>query len=298
MNRKELLVVSKSTVISFGKDDVGLLAAGLTYFSFLSLFPLLLLGVTFAGILLTPQDASKLIFQDVGQAIPGATTLLSQAVDEAFKNRSNAGLLALVSFGLLAFSASNAFSTLDTAINRAWKTEKVPGFVGSKIAGFTMMLGLAGLLIVSLTVSTLLTATRAATSTLVGSVPGSQIFWEVVTAGVSLALVFLVFLIMYRFIPRIEVSLRDAWPGALLAAFAWVVLKELFALYLGSQFGNYDQVYGTMGAVIALLTWIYLSSMIILGGAEFASETHRVRRLRAEVHAAQDKTEERKSPWF
>jgi membrane protein len=76
-----------------------------------------------------------------------------------------------------------------------------------------------------------------------------------------------------------------------------VILKELFALYLGSQFYNYDAVYGTMGTVIALLTWIYLSSMIILSGAEFASETQRVRTLRADLRGAHNK-DEKKSPWF
>jgi membrane protein len=298
MNRKEFLVVSRNTLKEFGKDDISLLAAGLTYYSFLSVFPLLLLAVTLAGIFLKPEDAAKLIFEDVAKVIPGATTLLSEAVDEAFKNRGNAGLLALAGIGLLVFSASNAFSTLDKAINRAWGSEKVPDFVGSKIASFLMMLGLAGLLIVSFVVSTLLTRTRAITQSLVGEVPGSQVFWQVVTAGISLGLVFLVFLLVYRFIPRANVRLRDAWLGALLAAVVWVALKELFALYLGSQFANYDAVYGTMGTVIALLTWIYLSSMIILGGAEFASETQHMRKLRADLHGSHDKAADEKSPWF
>ena len=83
----------------------------------------------------------------------------------------------------------------------------------------------------------------------------------------------------------------------LLAAVLWVILKELFALFLGSQFVNYNAVYGPMATVIALLTWIYLSSLVILAGAEFASETQRVRRLRTEL--IEQATEgEKKSPWF
>src|SRR5207302_2376573 len=125
----------------------------------------------------------------------------------------------------------------------------------------------------------------------------SQIFWQIVTIGASLGLVFLVFLILYRFVPRREVSLRDVWLGALLAAAGWELVKELFALYLGSSLANYSAVYGTMGTVIALLTWIYISAVIILVGAEFTSEVHRVRTLRAQVTA--DAQPERKgSPWF
>jgi membrane protein len=296
MNRKELLVVSRNTLKEFDKDDVSLLAAALTYYSFLSLFPLLLLAVTLAGIFLKPEDATKLIFQDVARVIPGATALLSEAVAEAFRNRANAGWLALAGIAILAFSASGAFGTLDKAINRAWGTEKVPGFLVSRLVSFVMMLGVAGLLVLSLMVSTVLTRTRAVTSRLIGEVPGSQVFWQLVTTAVSLGLVFLVFLLMYWFIPRAGVHVRDAWPGALLASVAWVVLKELYALFLGSQFATYDAVYGTVGAVIALLTWIYLSSMIILGGAEFASETQRVRKLRADLRGAGKQDQE--SPWF
>jgi membrane protein len=297
MNRKELLVVSRNTLKEFGKDDVSLLAAGLTYYSFLSLFPLLLLAVTLAGIFLKPDDATKLIFQDVAIAAPGATDLLSEAVAEAFNNRHNAGLLALAGIVLIAFSASGAFGTLDKAINRAWGSEKVPGFIVGRLVSFVMMLGVAGLLVVSLVVSTVLTRIRSATSALIGEVPGDQVFWQIVTAGASLGLVFLVFLLQYWFVPRADVHIRDAWPGALLASVAWVILKELYALYLGSQFTNYGAVYGTMASVIALLTWIYLSSMIILGGAEFASETQRVRKLRADLIGA-GQAEGQESPWF
>ena len=80
--------------------------------------------LTLAGIFLKPEDATKLIFQDVARVTPGATDLLSEAVAEAFNNRSNAGLLALAGIALLAYSASGAFGTLDKAINRAWGTEK------------------------------------------------------------------------------------------------------------------------------------------------------------------------------
>ena len=198
---------------------------------------------------------------------------------------------------VVAFSASGAFSTLDKAINRAWGSEKVPSFIVGRLISFVMMLGVAGLLVLSLVVSTVLTRIRAATTALIGEVPGDQVFRQVVTVGASLALAFLVFLLLYWFVPRANVHVRDAWPGALFASVAWVILKELYAMYLGSQFANYGAMYGTMASVIALLTWIYLSSMIILGGAEFASETQRVRKLRADVIGAAQ-AENQESPWF
>src|SRR5437762_431494 len=104
MNLKELLEVSRNTIKEFGKDDIYLLAAGLTYYAFLSLFPLLLLGVTLAGLFLSPEDAAKLIFQGVAEVIPWAADFLYGAIAEVAASRSNAGLAALISIGVLAYS--------------------------------------------------------------------------------------------------------------------------------------------------------------------------------------------------
>jgi membrane protein len=111
--------------------------------------------------------------------------------------------------------------------------------------------------------------------------------------------VFLGLLLLYRFIPRADVGFHDVWRAALAAAFIWSLAKEGFALYLGSTFANYSAVYGTVGAIIAILTWIYVSVIIVLTGAEFAAETARVRDLRAMVQrAALAEKEPTRSPWF
>jgi len=298
MNRKELFVVATSTFKEIGKDDIGLLAAGLTYYAFLGLFPLLLAAITLVSLFLTPEDAAKLIYFVVERVAPGGVDLIAQALADALSNRTSAGIVALVGLGILIYSASNAFSILDRAINRAWGTETAPSFVANRIASFVMMLFIAVLFLVFLVISTLLTWARAITTDLVGEVPGDQIFWQLVNVGVSFGLAFVVLLLLYWLAPRANVTARDAWLAALLAAIAWVVVKEGYALFLGSQFSNFNAVYGTMATVIALLTWIDISSMIILGGAEFAAETQRVRKMRAELQASQERYGEGKSPWF
>ncbi len=300
MNRKELLVVTKSTLKEYSKDDVGLLAAGLTYYAFFSLFPLLLFLVTLASFVYKQSDAETYIFNNVAKVAPGSqlTTMIGDIVAKTYESRNNAGILLFVGIATLAFSASNAFETLDKAINRAWNTEKVPGFIVSKLTSFAMILGVFVLLALSLVISIIISSTQTVTKSLVGEVPGSQVFWSIVDFGASLALVFLVLIMLYRFLPRTDVSFRDVWLGALLASVAWVIVKQLFATYLSSSFANYNAVYGTLGTVIILLTWIYISSVIILFGAEFASETYHIRALRATQIAGQDNEQVKKSPWF
>ncbi len=296
MNGKEFITVARATIKEFGKDDVGDMAASLTYYSFFSIFPMLLLAITLIGVFVKPQDATAFVFDNVTKVAPGSVSLLHDAITRAFENRDSAGWIALVGVVILVFSASGAFGALDKAVNRAWNAERVPSFVGGKIASFVMILVIAALLVVSVIVSTVLSNTQSVTNSFTGGgVPGSDVFWSVVNTAASLGVVFLAFLVMYRFLPRCDVNLRDVWPAALIAAIAWTILKEAFAFYLSSPLAKYDSMYGTLGATVALLTWIYLSSIIILTGAEFSSETARVRRLRPKPIAEQMS---RESPWL
>ena len=154
-------------------------------------------------------------------------------------------------------------------------------------------------MLVSLLVSATLTTTRGFATYVLGEVPGEQSVWAIINFAASTSVVLLGLLLLYRFIPRCDVELKDVWRAALLAAIVWSLAKEGFALYLGSTLVNYNAVYGTVGAIIAILTWIYVSVMIILTGAEFGAETARVRDLREKVRlAALADKEPSRSPWF
>ncbi len=302
MTRREFLTIARATWREFGRDDVGNMAAALTYYAFFSLFPLLILAVTIFSFIVGEDQARQLIYDNITRVIPGSSELLSNAIEAALSNRSNAGIFALIGLLTLFWSASGAFDALDKAINRAWDTEKYPTFFVSKLIGFGMMAVLAAVVVASLVITSILAAGRAVAAQLIGHVPGENILWQLINFGSTLAIIFVVFVLMYRLLPRMDVTYRDVWLGALLAAIAWGLVKEGFAYYLGSNFANYDAVYGTLGAVVALLTWIYLSSLIILAGAEFTAETAEVRRLRvlaAVEHAgASDQKKQRTSPWL
>jgi membrane protein len=298
MDGREFVTVVKATVREFGKDDVGNMAAALTYYVFFSLFPLIILVVSLARFFLNPEVITELIYNNITQALPGFRDFIQQAVEAAFEERATAGLLALVGFVTLVFSASGAFSALDKAINRAWNSEKIPGFFAARFTSFVMMLVLFGMMIISFIVTTVLTTGRKITERTLGEVPGVDIFWQLTSFAATVAGIFLIFVLMYRFLPRTDVALRDVWLGALMAALIWSMVKEIFAYYLGSNFANYDAIYGTLGTVVALLTWIYISSLIILGGAEFTAETARVRRLRAKAVVTQGPKGGTGSPWL
>jgi len=301
MSGKEFLTVAKATVREFGKDDVAYLAAAQTYYAFFSLFPLLILAITLVGVIVAvDRDAAiDFIFDKTREYLPGSVEFVSDVLVEALENRSNAGWIAVIGVATLAFTASGAFDALDKGINRAWKTDKVPNFFVGKLISFGMMAGVAAMLVLSFILTAMLAAARSITTYLVGQLYGEQIFWQVMSFLASFLIVFLMFLLMYRFLPRCEVEIRDVWLAALLAAVAWTLVKEGFAYYVGSSFINFSAVYGTLAAVVALLTWIYISSIIVLTGAEFSAETARVRRLRMQTATAlTDSTPHKPSPWL
>jgi membrane protein len=97
-------------------------------------------------------------------------------------------------------------------------------------------------------------------------------FWQVVFFAASYVVTVALFVLVYRFMPRAEVTLRDTLPGAFLAGLLWELAKYIFAWSLG--YFHYDEIYGSVGAVVAVLTWSYVSSLILLLGAQMTAVFH------------------------
>jgi membrane protein len=301
MTGREFVTIVKATVKEYRRNDIGNMAAALTYFSFFSIFPLLIVSITVAALVLGSRaEASSLILSNLGPLLPGSRDLLAEAITVAFRSRQAAGVLAVASVLLLVYSASSAFIALDKAVNRAWDTEKVPSFFVSRLIGFAMILGAAGIMLVSFVVTLALATSRAITTQLFGEVPGIDVLWQLANLAASIGLIFLILLMIYRWLPRSHVRVADVWRAALIGALVWTAVKEGFAYFLGTSLPTFDAVYGTLSAVVVLLTWMYISSIIILAGAEFSAETARVRRLREATGASLEDRGPggRDSPWL
>ena len=144
------------------------------------------------------------------------------------------------------------------------------------------MVGVVGVL---LSLSVAVTGIRVGLSEMTGRLSPRQIerypllisvgsaFWQVLFAAGSYLITVALFVLIYRFMPRAEVSLRDTLPGALLAGVLWELAKFLFAWSL--TYFHYDEIYGSVGAVVAVLTWSYVSSLIMLFGAQLTAVFHR-----------------------
>ena len=256
----------------FHENDLFTSSAAMSYFGLMALFPALLLMFAISNKL---AAGSQLLTHAV-DVYPGSAKFLRDTI-EAF---SDLGLGAIATCVVIVFWAGSwVFAVIERALNRIWGTVSRTFWHGRALT-----IGMVGLVGVLLALSVLGTSVLVAFRemavrlsprqleryTLLASV-GSA-FWQVLFATVSYLVTVALFVLVYRFMPKAEVTLRDTLPGAFLAGALWEIAKYVFAASLA--YFHYDQIYGSVGAVVAVLTWSYVSSLILLFGAQLTAVFH------------------------
>jgi len=287
MNVKPGFGLIKESFQEWQKDGALDLGAALAYYTVFSLAPLLLVALAVAGLLWDRgQIQGQLIAEIQGLMGPQG----AQAVQTMLANagRHGSGVLAsILGVVTILFGATGVFVQLQTALNRVWNVEARPGlgiwsFVKTRLISFGMGLGIGFLLLVSLVIST---AVSAVGKWATGLLPGSEALMQGLTFVVSFAFITLLFAMMYKFLPDVEIGWRDVWIGAVVTALLFTLGKLLIGLYLGKS--SVASTYGAAGSLVILLLWIYYSSQILFLGAEFTQvyATHYGSQIKPSKHA-------------
>ena len=268
-----VLGIVKGSIESFGDARGSEAAAGMAYYTLFSLFPLLLALVAAGSYLLDRQQVFQQVVDLVSNAFPISQNLIEANLRQVLQLRGAVGLIGL---GVALWSASGAFTILTRNVNRAWAQAPPRGFLESRLVALGMVGSLAVLLVLSLLASTALNVLSRLQVSLVDleslySTP----LWTALSNLVPWFFIFLVFLALYRWVPNAGVSWAAAFWAALLVALAWEIIANVFAWYVSSGLARYRIVYGSLGAVVALLFWIYLSSWIIIFGAHLSASVAR-----------------------
>lgn len=262
----------KQVFTEFSEDDCPRMAAALSYYTAFAMAPLMVLLLLLAGFLFDPAEVEGQIEQQISSAIgpDGA-----KQVKAMLKNASapDAGSLPgiLSAIGLL-FGASGVVMQLQKALNEAWEVKLDPdqggvwNFITKRLFSIGMVLGLAFILIVSLAMSTLISAFD---QQLIAILPAG--FGEGAARAFDLAVILLIltllFAAIFKVLPDAVVRWRDVGVGALLTAALFVLGKFAMGMYLGSK--NMESTFGAAGSFALILLWVYYSGMILLFGAEF-----------------------------
>lgn len=242
-----------------GVHDASHMAAGVAYYAVLSLFPLILGLISVLGFFLPSETVQEELFDFFRTNLPESIDVLERNIEGVIQLRGPLGLLSLL--GLL-WSGSAMFGAISRAINRASNIRQERPFLIRKLHDVLMALSMGILLLLSLGMTSIFTILSHTSLPLSGAI--------INFAAILLALLVngAIFLLMYKLIPNVKTYWRYVWPGAVLAAFLFEVAKIMFLLYL-SHFANYELIYGSVGSVIVLLLWIYISAFILILGAEF-----------------------------
>lgn len=260
-----------------GRDRISLVSAGVAFFGLLALFPGIAALVAVAGLVMDPQTVVAQLEQASGMLPSQAADILTrQAEDVAASGGTTLGLAAIGGLLVTIYSASKGIASLIEGMNVAWGEDETRGFL--RLKALTLLLTL--FVIVGLVLGLLASVAVPAALSFMALGPIWDAAITAVTYAVLLGLTILGLAVLYRFGPdRDQPGWRWLTPGAAVAAVAWAVGTALFAWYVTS-FGSYNATFGSLGGVIVLLTWLWLSSFVVLLGAEIDSELER----EAEAH--------------
>ncbi|MEN2465228.1 YihY/virulence factor BrkB family protein [Ornithinibacillus sp. FSL M8-0202] len=237
------------------------LAAQLAYFFLLSLFPLLVVLITLVGYL--PIDTSVLIRILSSVAPPDSMQLIETNVEQLV-SQQNGHLLSIGIIGTL-WVASNGINAIMRVFNRSYEVEEDRFFLISRLIAIVLTIAMIGVIVIAILLPVLGRMIGVYLFSFFGLSEDFLTVWEMLRWVVTSVVFFIVFLFLYKFAPNIKVYFRDAFWGALFATIAWQLSSYAFSYYV-SNLGNYSTTYGSLGAVITLMIWFYLSAFIVIIG--------------------------------
>jgi|SRR5215471_3509824 len=268
MSVSQIIGLFKDGFDEWSEDKASRLAAALSYYSAISLAPLLIVLLGIAGLVLGREAAT-------GQVAAQSQGLLGQQSARTIQdiiasaNKPTTGVVStIVGTAILLLGASGVFGALQDGLNTVWEVKPKPGrgilgIIKDRFLSLAMVLGVGFLLLVSLVLNAALAALG---KYLGGLLPLPPLALEIIYFIVSFGVITLLFALIYKVLPDVEISWNDVWVGASITALLFTIGKFLIGLYLGRS--TVGTAYGAAGSLIVILIWIYYSAQILFFGAE------------------------------
>jgi membrane protein len=276
--RLTALAIWRGVIGIYHSDDLTF-AASIAYYSLLSLFPFFLLLLSLiAGITSSETDRQEVlgfVLRYFPRQFPFVTSQLT-AMEGARLQLGVAGSI------LMIWAAMGVFGAITSAVNHAWGVEKQPSYFKHKMISFTMLVMASLLLIAALALVSAISVVEARWFAAVverhealRALEGFAVAW-----ASTFAFIFVVGLVFY-FVPNAKVRFRDVWVGAVVTGLAWRGALAGFSWYVRDM-TRFDQIHGSIAAVVVFLIWVYTSAVIFLYGVEVTAANARLRRHRPE----------------
>jgi membrane protein len=278
LNPRAWPAVLRRTLKEYKADNLPDLAAALTYYGVLAIFPMLIVLVSVLGLI--GNSVTQPLIDNLGKVAPGAAKqIFTSAITNIQKNQGTAGVLVIVGLAGALWSASGYVGAFMRASNVVWDVEEgrpiwktIPVRLGVTVV--TLLLLTAGAIAVTFT---------GGLAREVGNVIGvgntAVQIWDIAKWPVLVVLVAVMLAILYYAAPNVkQPGFHWVTPGGLLAVLLWIAVSALFALYV-SNFSSYNKTYGALASVIVFLVWLWITNTVILLGAELNAELERARQI-------------------
>jgi len=274
MNPKKFWLILKGTFAEFSEDNVLRLSAALAYYAMFSIGPLLVIAVGVAGLAFSAlehgghEDVRQQIHAQLESTLGPDSAKTIESMMSAQKQGTSL-ITTIVGVVALLIGAGGVFGQLQDALNTIWEVKAKPGigiggFIRNRFLSFSMVLGTGFLLLISMALTTFLTAAGGAIGRML---PIPEALIHILNFIVSFGIVALLFAMIFKYLPDVKVPFSKVWIGAIGTAILFTIGKYLLALYLGRE--STKSSFGAAASVILILMWVYYASLILFFGAEF-----------------------------
>ncbi len=267
----------------WNSDKAPQLAAATAYYTVFSLTPLLLILLGLAGLFIDPATAQRLLMGRLSQWLGAQGAQAVSQMLASVHQSSHSLLMTVIGFVLLLLGATGLLLSLQGALNQIWHVEPKKGensvwiLVIKRAFSLLLLLGIGALLLGSLVLTAAVSFVVQSASTFL---PDAHILVPTLNTSISLLIVFLLFCLLFAFLPDVRAGWGDVWRAALLTAILFVLGTWILGLYL--RYASVTSAYGPAGSLIALLLWINYSAQIFFFGAECAKVYAQEHRLQIE----------------
>jgi membrane protein len=278
--RSSLFATVKRTFTEFSEDNMSDWAAALTYYGLLSLFPALIALVSIVGLVGDPATTTRTVTEMVTRLGPSsAADTFAGPIKSITSHRGAAGVLFIVGLATALWSASAYVGAFMRAANVIYETPEGRPFW--KLRPLQILVTLVMLVLLALVALALVLTGPVVTAVAgplgIGSTAVS--IWSIAKWPVLLAVVVTMFAVLFYSTPNVKLAgFKWVTPGAVLAIVVWLIASAAFAFY-AANFGSYDKTYGTLGGVVCMLVWLWITNVALLLGMELNSERERSREL-------------------
>lgn len=256
------ILLSIDMVNDFLGKNCQYVAGAIAFYTLFSMFPLALAIVSIWGFFSGQEMERAALAEQMAEIIPVKSAFIIETMSGVVSARAITGI---VSVAAMIWASSTAFGAIRKGINTAWGVTRTRPFIRERLIDIGLATGAGILIVFLLFVAPMVSSIRNLLQLAFPDVP-NEIIGQIVTFGLAPVIAFCTFLVLYRYMPNTNVAFRTVWPGALVSSAAFYVANLAFIWYV-STFALYNAVYGAIGGIMALLTWVYVSAIILLFGA-------------------------------